>query len=129
MDCFECGKLAEHNHHVVPRVRGGTKTVSLCTECHSKAHHLNKKMSAPELIKEGMRKARERGVFPGIPRKHNYQEIVRMRNCGVGVKEIAMAIGSSKGRISTILKGLKSQITFKGLKPGRKVGFKPKKKA
>jgi len=31
--CFECGKPAEHDHHVVPVVRGGTRTVPLCSEC------------------------------------------------------------------------------------------------
>lgn len=36
--CFECGNPAEHNHHVVPALLGGTKTVPLCVPCHDKAH-------------------------------------------------------------------------------------------
>lgn len=36
--CFECNKESEHQHHVVPRALGGTKTVDLCSECHGKAH-------------------------------------------------------------------------------------------
>lgn len=36
--CFECGHPAEHAHHVVPALLGGTKTVPLCTPCHGKAH-------------------------------------------------------------------------------------------
>lgn len=39
MACFECGAPARHQHHVVPRSRGGTRTVPLCEECHGKAHH------------------------------------------------------------------------------------------
>jgi hypothetical protein len=36
--CFECGQGAMHQHHVVPRSLGGTKTVPLCEECHRKVH-------------------------------------------------------------------------------------------
>jgi hypothetical protein len=57
MDCFECGKEAHHNHHVVPRVRGGTKTVPLCVECHSKVH--GKQMAHPELIKAAWSQKRQ----------------------------------------------------------------------
>jgi len=39
--CFECGEAAEHDHHVVPRSRGGTKTVPLCGPCHAKAHDMD----------------------------------------------------------------------------------------
>jgi len=37
--CFNCGMKAEHNHHVVPRSKGGIKTVPLCNSCHSKVHN------------------------------------------------------------------------------------------
>lgn len=36
--CFECGAPATEEHHVVPRSRGGTRTVPLCDACHGKAH-------------------------------------------------------------------------------------------
>jgi hypothetical protein len=36
--CFECGAPSEHDHHVVPSSRGGTKTVPLCDFCHAKVH-------------------------------------------------------------------------------------------
>ncbi len=39
--CFECGKQATENHHVIPKVLGGTKTVPLCTKCHMKVHGLD----------------------------------------------------------------------------------------
>ena len=38
MNCFECDAPADHEHHVVPRVFGGTRTVPLCHICHGKAH-------------------------------------------------------------------------------------------
>ena len=36
--CFECGAPATQDHHVIPRSRGGTKTVPLCHGCHGLAH-------------------------------------------------------------------------------------------
>ena len=36
--CFECGEPAQANHHVVPKILGGTKTIPLCDDCHSKVH-------------------------------------------------------------------------------------------
>ena len=38
--CFECGKPAECRHHVVPKCKGGTKTVPLCSACHALIHNL-----------------------------------------------------------------------------------------
>jgi hypothetical protein len=54
--CFECGSNDElHFHHVIPKSRGGTRTVPLCLDCHAKAH--NKKMASGKLISEGMRRS------------------------------------------------------------------------
>ena len=39
-NCFECGQKAVRRHHVVPRVRGGRKTIPLCDICHMKIHSL-----------------------------------------------------------------------------------------
>ena len=38
--CFECGGAADHDHHIIPRSLGGTKTVPLCGACHARAHGL-----------------------------------------------------------------------------------------
>ena len=64
--CFECGSNEElHFHHVIPKSRGGTRTVPLCLECHGKAH--NKKMASGKLIKEGMARHRQEGRALGRP--------------------------------------------------------------
>lgn len=47
--CFECGKPAEHRHHVVPRSLGGTKTIPLCTPCHRKVHAPGQALALGEL--------------------------------------------------------------------------------
>jgi hypothetical protein len=62
--CFECGIQADHAHHVVPKILGGTKTVNLCAPCHSKVHspHL---LRTSELTKLGMQKRREKGLTIG----------------------------------------------------------------
>jgi len=48
--CFECGKPAEHDHHIVPRSKLGTKTIPLCIGCHEKVHDV-KSMSKPYLVR------------------------------------------------------------------------------
>lgn len=44
MKCWECELETDeiHHHHVIPRSRGGKKTVPLCLNCHGKAHHRKK---------------------------------------------------------------------------------------
>lgn len=63
--CFECDRPAEHDHHVVPRSKGGTRTVPLCEECHGKVHETNMKISS--LTKMGLERARAAGVEFGAP--------------------------------------------------------------
>ncbi len=40
--CFECDNDAEQAHHVIPKMYGGTKTIPLCHQCHTKVHGKNK---------------------------------------------------------------------------------------
>ena len=54
MKCFECEEKAEYDHHVVPKVLGGTKTVPLCDKCHSKIHQLDL-IGVRALTTEGLR--------------------------------------------------------------------------
>jgi hypothetical protein len=64
--CFECGKPSQYEHYVVPKSRGGRKTVPLCGRCHALALHSSKKKHG-QLIKEGLARARARGVKIGRP--------------------------------------------------------------
>lgn len=65
--CFECGKEATENHHVIPQSLGGTKTVPLCGGCHSLVHggYFKRRDDHIELTKEGLKRAKERGVVLG----------------------------------------------------------------
>jgi len=57
-ECFECGATNDiQDHHVVPRLRGGIKTVPLCYSCHCKAHGRDSKgLEHSRLVSEGIRK-------------------------------------------------------------------------
>ncbi len=66
MKCWECNGLGSlHDHHVVPRSRGGTRTVPLCQDCHGKAHHRNKRMSTSELTRDALAYKKEQGQRVG----------------------------------------------------------------
>ena len=62
MTCFECGAPADHEHHVVPRSLGGTRTVPLCALCHGKAHGRERGFrNTPELTRAALAAKRSRG--------------------------------------------------------------------
>ncbi len=64
--CFECGAPADHNHHVIPKSKGGTKTIPLCTECHAKVHgHDGWKTSTKALTKAALAAKKARGERVG----------------------------------------------------------------
>ena len=67
--CFECEAIKDlQEHHVIPRSRGGTKTVTLCHSCHLRAHGRDSKgLSHSRLTKEGIERARKRGAKIGNP--------------------------------------------------------------
>ena len=68
-ECFECATTEDlQQHHVVPRSRGGTKTITLCTQCHGKAHGKDMKgLNHSRLTREGIAKAKKRGIKLGNP--------------------------------------------------------------
>ena len=63
--CFECGsERGCVNHHVVPRVVGGTKTVCLCAKCNAKVHSV-KPLSISALTKKALALKRSRNEKTG----------------------------------------------------------------
>jgi len=80
--CFECETTEDlQEHHVVPRSKGGTKTVTLCYECHMKAHGRDgKSANHRRLTVEGLERAKARGVKLGNPR---WKESVEAREAGI----------------------------------------------
>ena len=101
MNCFECGELASMEHHVVPQSRGGTKTVPLCGECHGKAHHTDRNMDTSRLVREGLARARARGVRLGSP---NARLVARIGNAANSARAEAYA-----SRVRPIAQALREQ--------------------
>ena len=67
--CFECESTENLiQHHVVPKIVGGTKTITLCVDCHGKVHGKNL-VKMKELVQESKKKILESGrrAFGTIP--------------------------------------------------------------
>lgn len=63
--CWECGAVGPtEDHHVVPVVYGGTRTVPLCPACHGKVHGTNR-LAHATLIRAGVASRRARGLHHG----------------------------------------------------------------
>ena len=63
--CVACGRDHDLNHHhLVPRAVGGsddeTNLITLCRECHGKAHSVEWALGHTELVKIGHAKAKEK---------------------------------------------------------------------
>lgn len=59
--CFECESVDDiHQHHVVPRSLGGTKTVPLCARCHGLVHGRDMTRGSV-LIKQALARKRAQG--------------------------------------------------------------------
>lgn len=111
--CFECGRAAHHDHHVVPKSLGGTRTVPLCLECHSKIH--GRQLVHAELIRAGLRRKKERvaagldtwntGRPKGCPKTtpEVRGRIHELHNQGVKVAEISRLMNLSRQSVYTVL--------------------------
>lgn len=62
--CFECGKPKDDMHHVIPKSKGGTKTIPLCSKCHGLVHDRNF-VKHRKLMLEGIEKAKLLGKYTG----------------------------------------------------------------
>jgi len=64
MNCFECGRPAVYRHHVIPKSRGGKKTVPLCGVCHALVHG-RLSLHTAELTRAALRSRRSSGMKTG----------------------------------------------------------------
>lgn len=64
--CWECNAEGDmHDHHPVPKSRGGMRTIPLCEECHGKAHHRDAAMSTSALTRAALQAKKARGERTG----------------------------------------------------------------
>lgn len=71
--CFECGNESHEQHHVIPKSRGGKKTIPICSTCHGKVHNIKRSDNHSRLTKEALQKAKKRGVKLGKPENFKYE--------------------------------------------------------
>lgn len=100
--CFECGQEAVHNHHVVPKTLGGTKTVPLCEQCHSKVHGRDLSISAlqREAVQKTIARYKAEGKMWGgggwnRVKPEKCLKIKELRNQGFTLEKIAEQVGLS----------------------------------
>ena len=94
--CFECYGQAVFNHHVIPRAKGGKKTVPLCATCHGKVHGIPFSMHHPTLIRQGLARARAAGRHPGRPLAIRDALLARIKH--------ALSEGTSKAEICRVFR-------------------------
>lgn len=122
MKCFECDSEDNlHNHHAVPRVLGGTKTIPLCGSCHGKVHSRDM-TSTRALIKAALKKRKDTGIKLGRPKKKIDMDMLKtlyvdkkytLKQCGesVGLSEASISrIVNSNGWNATEEKEMKFKI-------------------
>ena len=121
--CAECGSQESIElHHPIPISRGGTFVVPLCSKCHGKAHDY-KTNSHRNLTKQGLRRAKEKGIRLGrtpfgfsrknnkIIKNQNYILLVTaftMKDIGCTQQQIAEFLQCSQANVSKILKRWKN---------------------
>ena len=80
--CFECNNTNNIvYHHVIPESLGGKNIIPLCQLCHDKVHQLSnpRNISISQLTKQGLQRAKQRGVKLGGP---NPTQSVKSMNMG-----------------------------------------------
>jgi uncharacterized protein YerC len=130
--CFECGGTEHiHQHHIIPKSLGGTKTIPLCNDCHGKAHgkttgvHKNPnewkrliKLGREKWIANGGKLGRKEGTTESIQtflNKPINQEILHLIKQGYSVRKIVNMIGASSKTIVKVRKtsGISSSTVVK----------------
>lgn len=110
MQCFECGKPAKCEHHVVPKSLGGTRTVPLCLKCHSIVHQRDF-ITHKRLQMIGIQKAKEKGLYTGRKPgsfKKNPPQVIELRNQGKSVPEISKILNVSQRTVFRYFKQIRS---------------------
>lgn len=110
--CFECSNIENlHNHHVVPRVLGGTKTIKLCNGCHGKIHNLDF-TNHGSLIKLALKRKKKEGVILGRPRGKSDNDVILKKHPDIhlylldkmSVRQIAKHTGKGGSTVQRIKK-------------------------
>lgn len=124
--CWECGAPPPlHHHHVVPRSRGGTRTVPLCERCHARAHHRAGNMTTSLMTREAMARKRSRGERTGGSMPYGYVLAADGKTLvqGGSESEGLDLIRELMKRPDLSLRGIARELTAHGVKPRGKAWY------
>jgi hypothetical protein len=62
--CFECNEPKDDMHHIIPKSKGGKKTIPLCAKCHGIVHDRDF-VKHRKLMLEGIERAKKEGKYKG----------------------------------------------------------------
>ena len=115
--CFECGGNENiHNHHIIPKSLGGTKTIPLCIVCHSRVHQKDfvkfqslARLGIKRYVENGGKLGRKVGTKESKEKfmsKPINQQIKGLVEDGMSVRSIIKAIGVSSKRVVKVRKNM-----------------------
>jgi hypothetical protein len=115
--CFECGSSEHiHQHHIIPKSLGGTKTIPLCETCHGRVHQKDlvkfnnlAKEGRKRYVENGGKLGRKEGSAESIETFMNKPvniEIKQLVEQGYSVRKIVKILGASS---KTVVKVRKSE--------------------
>ncbi len=108
--CFECGKVGQGDfHHVVPKSKGGTRSVFLCLYHHGLVHGI-KRVHHKELQAAGIAAAKKAGKYWGRKKgtlKARPDIAFDLQNEGWSGDEIALILSVSRPTVFRYLKQAK----------------------
>ena len=109
MECCNCGALATHKHHIVPKSLGGSDRPSnlalLCERCHGLIHQ-RAFVRHQVLTQAGVDKARAKGKQLGRPVSYNPDQVAmvkRLKEEGKSVREIGRMVGLTKSVVARVI--------------------------
>jgi len=116
--CFECGGNENiHNHHIIPKSLGGTKTIPLCIVCHSRVHGKDfvkfqslARLGIKRYVENGGKLGRKVGTKESNEQfmsKPINQQIKGLVEDEVSVRSIANSIGVSTKTIVKVRKNMR----------------------
>ena len=124
--CCICGKTSDlHNHHIIPRAKGGTEhetnMITLCTKHHTWIHRLkpNTWNNHKNLVIEGQNRAKEQGKHIGRPTNMTqeiFSLVLELRKQGVGIRKLAKEMNIGIDTVYKIINREYSEDYKKGLK-------------
>jgi len=125
--CVACGFTENlHQHHLVPRSIGGSdddsNLITLCGDCHAKAHEVKASWKHSELVKKAMNHKKCKGELVGaVPYGYRCDDGVHLIKDDVEQEAIRFIIEKNKNGLS--LRNIATRLVTKGYIPRGKAWY------